>query len=325
MVDLDDRLGALRAALEQSTTPDFDDVMRRRKRTVRRQRVGALAGVVVLAAGVPLGVRALPGLLDGHDRVVQTPASTAPSAPAPVPSASAPARVTPSVAQGALPVIDECGRGIQAVRPATLTLGCDGGVTVKQLTWSSWSSSGAEATGAAVVSCPAQGRCPVPPQIRVSLSAPRTTTDAQAGSTSTAFTRAVLRPTSAALPAGLRTTYDLTPKGTVDQLAVASAWATFWDGRVPAAQKAAFVQNGASAVPDITSVFSILTPDQAVRVDSVAVTGDTATVTYAFTLGGQELTKGDATGTAVKVDGQWVVSSVTWDAFVQRSDVHGSG
>jgi hypothetical protein len=60
------------------------------------------------------------------------------------------------------------------------------------------------------------------------------------------------------------------------------------------------------------------------KVDAVQLHGVSADVTYEFQAGTNKLSAQPMTGTAVSVDGKWLVSQTTWSAWVSKSDIHGS-
>jgi len=109
--------------------------------------------------------------------------------------------------------------------------------------------------------------------------------------------------------------------------AITSAWTTFFDGATTVDEKAAVLEQGASATADIGTFFSLYPKDLTTKVDSVQLNGSTATatVTYEFFAGTRRLSARPAAGIAVLIDGRWMVSQQTWNAWVAVSDIHGSG
>jgi hypothetical protein len=103
-----------------------------------------------------------------------------------------------------------------------------------------------------------------------------------------------------------------------------SALATI-NGATPVAEKASVLQGGSEASNDIRLFFALYPATLTSKVDAVQVQGATAAVTYEFQTGTSKLSAHPMTGTAVLVNGKWLVSQTTWSAWVSKSDIHGSG
>jgi len=199
-------------------------------------------------------------------------------------------------------------------------------IVATNLVWSRWASTQAVAAGdAAVNDCTpncAAGRTHTV-AAKLTLSAP------QSHAGHVLFTTAT--PTlTGALPPGWsdgRTVEFHLPvaASTTGQAAVASAWATFFSGATPVAGKAAVLEQGAGAAADIRTFFSLFPANLTTKVDSVVLNGTTATVTYEFFAGTSPLSARPMAGTAVLINGKWLVSQQTWDAWLAQSDIHGSG
>lgn len=295
MADLDERFNLLRRELQQATLPDFDDVLVRRRRRVRRQRLAGGAAVLGLAvAAVPLV--SLP-LHDHGKRAV-------PAADPRYPQLE--------------PVVSDCGLPSWTTRPVSITLTCaDAGITATDLVWSSWEPRTAEATGTVRVRG-AVGAPEETAQVRLDLTAARDGVFDHAAMTFTsappAHWRGATPTTDYALPDG-----GLTPPA----LAVTDAMATFTDAAVSPEAKSGLVQGGADPA-DLRLVFGILPPANRGQVVGVTVDGSRAVVRYHLTAA-SAAPGGPAEATATLVDGRWLLTSSWWSALVTHSDVHGSG
>jgi hypothetical protein len=93
---------------------------------------------------------------------------------------------------------------------------------------------------------------------------------------------------------------------------VAKAWETFFDGTTGADQKTSLLQNGDQFQQLIQAQSgSQLAQSVKAQVSDVKVNGDKAAVTYAISIGGQQMLSGQQ-GEAVKVNGQWKVSDASF-------------
>ena len=94
--------------------------------------------------------------------------------------------------------------------------------------------------------------------------------------------------------------------------AVAKAWETFFDGTTDAAQKTAVLQNGDQFQQLIQAqAGSQIAQSVKAQVSDVQVSGDTATVSYSISIGGQQALGGQK-GQAVKTNGKWQVSDASF-------------
>lgn len=93
---------------------------------------------------------------------------------------------------------------------------------------------------------------------------------------------------------------------------VAKAWETFFDGTTDAAQKTALLQNGDQFQQLIQAqAGSQIAQSVKAQVSDVQVSGDTATVSYSISIGGQQALGGQK-GQAVKTNGKWQVSDASF-------------
>ena len=110
-----------------------------------------------------------------------------------------------------------------------------------------------------------------------------------------------------------------------DQTAITTAWTTFFNGSTTVREKAAVLENGTASTNDIALFFGLYPHNLTTRVESVQLNGTTASVIYEFFAGSAALSPRPMTGTAVDIDGKWLVSQSTWATWVAQSDIHGSG
>ena len=93
---------------------------------------------------------------------------------------------------------------------------------------------------------------------------------------------------------------------------MAKAWETFFNGTTDAAQKTALLQNGDQFQQLIQAqAGSQLAQSVKAQVSDVQVSGDTATVSYSVSIGGQQALSGQK-GQAVKTNGKWQVSAASF-------------
>jgi hypothetical protein len=114
------------------------------------------------------------------------------------------------------------------------------------------------------------------------------------------------------------------PTSAASSAAVTSTWTTFFNGATPVAEKASLLQGGSAATTDIGLFFALFQATLSTKVDALQLHGVTADVTYEFQTGTNKLSAQPMTGTAVLVDGKWLVSQTTWSAWVSKLDIHGS-
>jgi hypothetical protein len=105
------------------------------------------------------------------------------------------------------------------------------------------------------------------------------------------------------------------------QAAVATMWSAFFSSTTPLAQTEALLQNGTSLATQIAALHKLIPAGLTAKVDSVAVTGTTALVTYELIAGGHSLLGHPSTGNAVQIAGKWLVSQPT---FCSLSTLAGS-
>lgn len=114
-----------------------------------------------------------------------------------------------------------------------------------------------------------------------------------------------------------------TPTGTATSGATAASaeieqnWVAFFDGKTPAQQKVALLQNGQQFAQLIQQQSgSPLAQQTSAQVSDVSLTDPhTARVTYTILLGGQPALK-DQAGTALLIDGTWKVSDQSFCALL---------
>jgi hypothetical protein len=102
------------------------------------------------------------------------------------------------------------------------------------------------------------------------------------------------------------------PSAAQQQAAVTTTWTTFFSPNTPPAQAVTLLQNGTALQPVITKLRTVMPAGLSVKVDSVAVTGTTAMVTYDLLNNGQSLLGHSSTGNAIEVNGKWLVSHSTF-------------
>jgi hypothetical protein len=128
---------------------------------------------------------------------------------------------------------------------------------------------------------------------------------------------------SATSPPSISPPATSSPTSAVTSAAITTTWTTFFNGATPVAEKASLLQGGREATSDIPLFFALYRATLTTKVDAIQPHG--ATVTYQFQTGTSNLSAQPMTGTAVLVDGKWLVSQTTWFAWVSKSDIHGSG
>jgi hypothetical protein len=102
---------------------------------------------------------------------------------------------------------------------------------------------------------------------------------------------------------------------------ISDAWATFFNGSTPAAERVNLLQNGQRFAPLIQALsHSSLAKQTKATVSSVRVHDGTATVVYTISLAGKAALK-NQTGTAVRVGGMWKVGD---KSFCQLVGLQGS-
>lgn len=342
MVELDDRLASLRTQLEHASRPDFDDVLRRRRRHVRRHVAGAAIALAVVGAAVPVGLQSLPAHNASRDDAI-TPATNSPSTgptttsstrPAPGPSATPSGPGAIAAAYPPLePVVSDCGLASYSVRPATMALTCaDGGIVATHLRWATWGAMAAEATGTATVrdcspSCSTGKTSSVP--IRLFLTSSKASDAGNSTTSSDApvisvFDHATMRFTGntphgwSGPPVG---DYPLDPGPfTPDQLAAATAVATFWDPAITAVSKAGMVAGGADP-NDVRLAMTSLPTNAPVTVLSAAVSGDAATVTWRQS---RSASQPSSTWSLSRLNGHWLIDRQAWSDLVASAGTAGS-
>jgi iron-siderophore transport system substrate-binding protein len=99
--------------------------------------------------------------------------------------------------------------------------------------------------------------------------------------------------------------------------AVAAAWTTAFDSTVDFATKAPFIADADTLRPTIEAYTPAgeVVGGIALVPTSIAITGDTAAVTYDVTFAGQ-IAYEDQEGTVERVDGEWVVSRDEFCSFM---------
>ncbi|MGH9129847.1 MAG: hypothetical protein ACRDY2_13040 [Acidimicrobiales bacterium] len=93
--------------------------------------------------------------------------------------------------------------------------------------------------------------------------------------------------------------------------AVTSAWTKFFNYSTPTATRVSLLQDGTKYKAVISSLSKLLPKGTSVTVQGVKPAGTTASVTYSINVGSASLKSG-LTGTAVNMNGKWLVSSTTF-------------
>jgi hypothetical protein len=108
------------------------------------------------------------------------------------------------------------------------------------------------------------------------------------------------------------------PTAASDQAQITANWEKFFNGTTPAADKIALVQNGQQFASTIEAqAKSPLAQTSGASVASVKLTSpNTATVTYAITVGGATAIGGQK-GQAVLVNGVWLVSAKSFQQLLK--------
>ena len=123
------------------------------------------------------------------------------------------------------------------------------------------------------------------------------------------------------------TTPSPSPTSASAQAQITANWEKFFNGATPAADKIALVQNGQQFAQTIQAqAKSPLAQSSGASVMAVKVTSpNTATVTYAITVGGQTAMPG-LKGQAVLVNGTWLVSAKAFQQLLklEQSQTGGS-
>ncbi len=104
---------------------------------------------------------------------------------------------------------------------------------------------------------------------------------------------------------------------TSDVSAVKQAWTSFFSGSTSAADKVKLLQNGQEFSQIISEATGLaISKTSSATVSNVVVNSpSTATVTYSIDLGGKPALQ-DQTGTAVKVNGSWLVGDASFCALL---------
>lgn len=101
-----------------------------------------------------------------------------------------------------------------------------------------------------------------------------------------------------------------------DVAAIKNAWTSFFSGSTSAAQKVKLLQNGNEFAQIINEAAGLsISKTSAATVSKVVVNNSTATVTYSIDLGGKPALQ-NQTGTAVKVNGKWLVGTSSFCALL---------
>lgn len=103
--------------------------------------------------------------------------------------------------------------------------------------------------------------------------------------------------------------------------AITTTWTTFFNASTPASQQVALLQNGTAHKTQIDQLRGKLPPGTMAQVKSITLSGNTATVHYEATAHGTVLVA-NATGTAVDVNGKWLVSQTTFCGLVALAGAH---
>jgi ABC-type phosphate/phosphonate transport system substrate-binding protein len=106
---------------------------------------------------------------------------------------------------------------------------------------------------------------------------------------------------------------------------ITTAYTSFFNASTPAATRLASLQNGANYTPQLTQLGKLMPSTLGAKVDSVAITGNTAAVTYELINNGQSLLGKPSTGSAVKVGGKWLVASSTFCGLASLAGAACSG
>lgn len=93
--------------------------------------------------------------------------------------------------------------------------------------------------------------------------------------------------------------------------AVKSSWTTFFSYNTPESKRITLLQNGSTYAADLAKEVKFFPKGTAATVKSVTVNGTTATVHYSLADSTGVLLP-SSTGTAVEVNGRWLVSSATF-------------
>jgi hypothetical protein len=131
------------------------------------------------------------------------------------------------------------------------------------------------------------------------------------GSSETTTTSAAPTTTTAASSSTTSVTF------TGDAATIATNWATFFDGSLPVADKAALLENGSQFSKELEAQgASPLTKAATARVTDVKMaSATTADVTYDLLVGGTAALPGQK-GQAVLQDGAWKVSAASFQALL---------
>lgn len=98
--------------------------------------------------------------------------------------------------------------------------------------------------------------------------------------------------------------------------AITTTWTTFFAYSTPSATRLAVLQDGSKYKSTIASLTHLFPPGTAATVKSVTVNGTTATVGYSLKAASGPLPLPASTGTAVEVNGKWLVSDSTFCGLI---------
>lgn len=116
---------------------------------------------------------------------------------------------------------------------------------------------------------------------------------------------------STTTPRQTTTTLSAAQIKAADIAAIKTTWTTFFNYNTPESQRITLLQNGSQYSAGLAKAIKFFPKGTAATVKTVTLTGTTATVDYALVDSTGTLLP-SSTGTAVEVNGKWLVSSATY-------------